>query len=82
MLVLTRKIGECIRIGDVVVVRVLEVRGSQVRIGVEAPSDVRIYREEIYRPERQADSVGSPAGHVGSGEGNPEQGHRRNGSAR
>jgi len=48
MLVLTRKIGERIRIGDTITVRVLEVRGSQVRLGVEAPSDVRIYREEIY----------------------------------
>ena len=51
MLVLTRKIGERIRIGDEISVRVLEVRGSQVRLGVEAPSDVRIFREEIYRPE-------------------------------
>jgi carbon storage regulator len=48
MLVLTRKIGERIRIGDTVTVRVLEVRGSQVRLGVEAPPEVRIYREEIY----------------------------------
>ena len=53
MLVLTRKIGEQIRIGDTVTVRVLEVRGSQVRLGVDAPADVRIYREEIYHPERE-----------------------------
>jgi len=49
MLVLTRKLGEVIRIGDNVIVRVLEVKGSQVRIGVEAPPEVRIYREEVYR---------------------------------
>jgi carbon storage regulator len=49
MLVLTRKLGEVIRVGDVVTVRVLEVRGNQVRLGVEAPADVRIYREEVYR---------------------------------
>ena len=54
MLVLTRKIGEQIRIGDAITVRVLEVRGSQVRLGVEAPAEVRIYREEIYHPERDA----------------------------
>lgn len=48
MLVLTRKAGETIRIGDNITVRVLEARGSQVRIGIEAPSDVKIYREEIY----------------------------------
>jgi carbon storage regulator len=49
MLILTRKVGEMIRIGDDVTVRVLEVRGSQVRLGVEAPTSVRIYREEVYR---------------------------------
>ena len=49
MLILTRKVGELIRIGDAVTVRVLEVRGSQVRLGVEAPADIRIFREEVYR---------------------------------
>lgn len=49
MLILTRKSGEVIRIGDDIAIRVLEVRGNQVRIGVEAPAKVRIYREEIYR---------------------------------
>ena len=48
MLVLTRKAGETIRIGDNIRVRVLEARGSQVRIGIEAPDDVKIFREEIY----------------------------------
>ena len=61
MLVLTRKIGEQIRIGDTVTVRVLEVRGSQVRLGVDAPADVRIYREEIYHPEREANGAAEPA---------------------
>src|SRR5262245_43019945 len=49
MLVLTRKLGEVIRVGDAVTVRVLEVKGNQVRLGVEAPAEVRIYREEVYR---------------------------------
>jgi carbon storage regulator len=49
MLILTRKVGEIIRIGDAVTIRVLEVRGSQVRLGVDAPSEVRIFREEVYR---------------------------------
>ena len=48
MLVLTRKLGEVIRVGDDVTVRVLEVKGNQVRLGVDAPAEVRIYREEIY----------------------------------
>ncbi|HEV7730605.1 MAG TPA: carbon storage regulator CsrA [Candidatus Binatia bacterium] len=53
MLILTRKLGEVIRIGDQVAVRVLEIRGNQVRLGVEAPTEVRIYREEIYRAIRR-----------------------------
>jgi len=53
MLILTRKLGEVIRVGDAVTVRVLEVKGNQVRLGVEAPTDVRIYREEVYRAIRR-----------------------------
>lgn len=49
MLVLTRKIGERIRIGDEVTVQVLEVRGGQVRLGLAAPAEVRIFREEVFR---------------------------------
>ncbi|MEB2285802.1 MAG: carbon storage regulator [Polyangiaceae bacterium UTPRO1] len=48
MLVLTRKVGERIRIGDEVTLQVLEVRGGQVRLGLTAPNDVRIYREEVF----------------------------------
>ncbi len=48
MLVLTRKVGERIRIGDDVTLQVLEVRGGQVRLGLAAPADVRIFREEIF----------------------------------
>lgn len=61
MLILTRKSGEIIRIGDAVTVRVLEIRGNQVRIGVEAPGDVRIYREEVYRAiQREQDEPETP----------------------
>jgi carbon storage regulator len=49
MLVLTRKLGEIIRIGSDVTVRVLEIRGNQVRLGLEAPPEVKIFREEVYR---------------------------------
>jgi len=49
MLVLTRRLGEIIRIGSGVTVRVLEVKGSQVRLGLEAPPEVKIFREEVYR---------------------------------
>lgn len=47
MLVLTRKAGEAIRIGDGVVVRVLGVRGGQVSVGVEAPAEIRVLRDEV-----------------------------------
>lgn len=60
MLVLTRKTGEMIRIGDQITVRVLEARGSQVRIGIEAPDDVKIYREEIYLAGKTRDDGSAP----------------------
>ena len=48
MLVLARKMGEAIAIGDGITVRVLEVKSGQVKLGVEAPHDVTVHREEIY----------------------------------
>jgi carbon storage regulator len=48
MLVLTRKVGQSIVIGDNVEVVVLEVRGEQVRIGIRAPKDVTVHRKEVY----------------------------------
>jgi carbon storage regulator len=48
MLVLTRKLGENIRIGDTVKIMVLEVRSGQVKLGIEAPPEVKVHREEIY----------------------------------
>jgi carbon storage regulator len=48
MLVLTRKLGENIRIGDVIKITVLEVRSGQVKLGIDAPPEVKVHREEIY----------------------------------
>jgi len=48
MLILTRKVGETLMIGDEVNITVLEVRGNQVRSGINAPKDVAVHREEIY----------------------------------
>lgn len=48
MLILTRKAGETVLIGDDISITVLNIRGNQVKIGIEAPKDVTVHREEIY----------------------------------
>ena len=53
MLILTRRVGESLMIGDNVNVTVLGIRGNQVRIGVNAPKDVAVHREEIYERIQQ-----------------------------
>ncbi len=54
MLVLTRRPGESLMIGDDVVVTILEVRGDVVRVGIKAPRSVQVHREEVYRELQKA----------------------------
>ena len=62
MLVLSRRSHESIRIGDSIVVTVLEVRGDHVRLGIDAPQDVEVHRQEVYDAIQTANlSAASPA---------------------
>lgn len=84
MLILTRKSGEGIRIGDSITIKVIEIRGNQVRLGVDAPKNIMVHRDEIYtliRQENEMAAQSSPSTvdalttiwqkHKGDGEGRP-----------
>ncbi|GAA5007037.1 carbon storage regulator CsrA [Pseudoluteimonas lycopersici] len=61
MLILTRRVGETLMIGDSVTVTVLGVKGNQVRVGITAPKDVAVHREEIYQRIHREGESGSSA---------------------
>jgi carbon storage regulator len=64
MLILTRRAGETLMIGDDIVITVLGVKGNQVRIGVDAPRDVAVHREEIYQRIQRMQQPGVPKASV------------------
>ena len=61
MLILTRRLSESLMIGDEITITVLGVKGNQVRLGVDAPKDVAVHREEIYERIRAEDSPEKPS---------------------
>lgn len=64
MLILTRRIGETVMVGDDITVTVLSVKGAQVRLGIDAPQSVGVHREEVYERSTDEEEDTAPAGNV------------------
>lgn len=64
MLILTRKPGESIYIGDQIKVTIVELKGHQIRVGIDAPSELRIYREEIYLQILEENKQAAESSHI------------------
>ena len=74
MLILTRRVGETVMIGDDVTITVLGVKGNQVRVGINAPKHVAVHREEIYeRIKREQQGGGSEGGNPEDSDKAPEK---------
>jgi carbon storage regulator len=75
MLLLTRKLGENIRIGDDVKITIVEVKGNHVKLGIDAPPSVKVHREEIYeriqQENRRAQALQGGSGGTQTGNGAP-----------
>jgi carbon storage regulator len=79
MLILTRRVGETVMIGNDVTVTVLGVKGNQVRVGVNAPRDVAVHREEIFerikREEQGNGAAHATAAHTANGHDHDQDAH-------
>ena len=64
MLILTRKLGESITIGDDIKIQVLEIKGKQVRLGIDAPRKYSIHREEIYQRIQEENKLAAQQSHL------------------
>ena len=64
MLILSRKTNQKIRVGDSIEITVIEVRGDQVKIGVEAPRSVKVFREEIYDEIQRENTAAHATGNI------------------
>ena len=81
MLILTRRVGEAVMIGNEVTITVLGVKGNQVRIGINAPKDVAVHREEIFERIKRESHEGAPVEPGGHSSGHSNgNGHGGNGS--
>lgn len=72
MLIFTRRIGEEIRIGNDIRIRIVDIKGKQVRLGIEAPSEVIVHREEIYLRINNSQPEAEKRGETGSGNNGPK----------
>ncbi len=61
MLILARKVNESIMIGDQIEISIVDIRGEQVKIGIRAPSDVKVYRQEVYKAIQQENVAAASA---------------------
>lgn len=77
MLILTRKVGETLMIGDEIEVTILSLKGNQVRIGVNAPKDVPVHREEIYDRIKREQQGGEVGNEIGNGKADDDWAERK-----